>query len=249
MRRADENTWRRSVFACNYEEVTRSYLQFLQKQLPHDIAQQLHADVEPEITLMRGKVTPEDLVSPLLTSRFPEENLYHLADLLAFAVACDAPVLRERADLPDERLYKSIYVASFYLHCVVIGDCDAPHCYYLGLANLIAVCKHLNVETRLQVVRFLASLVPFFPREGIDPETPETGLLVSCATILGGILVAVARSAEAAMREEDFEAAWELDADDYTESDIAIRKAIKEVFAPDGALAKAAERILRFVRE
>ncbi|MBN1911977.1 MAG: hypothetical protein JW818_19805 [Pirellulales bacterium] len=233
-----------ALFPDAPSQIAADYLAFLAARVPKDIAEQLDTDGQPDIGMPHQTVTIEDLLAPLSSGVFPTENLYGLADLLGFIVIGYNTLIDENEG--NLAPYKMLYGASLYLYCFLGNDREpSASGYPCATRVIISVSAALDVPSRLQVCRFLASLVPMVPANETDEpdwETPRSVLLLTLAMIVGGILSDLGVLAEHAMESEHLHQEWN-DCDSLSGvSDM--KKALLEMFGMSRGVREAADRLL-----
>jgi hypothetical protein len=244
--KASDNLWPQ-LFPTAEMFREADYLSFLAARVPTDLADQLSRDSWPDLSLNKV-IDIADLVRPLSSHSFPSDKLYDIADVLSFTLMCYQNRLAEDdSENPDP--YKLAYAASLYLHCFIRGH-GKPRdgAFTPALSMLASTCVRLDLQTRLQVSRFLGSFLPVLRTEDIGEYAPLSSVLVVVSIILGSIVDHLAVMASDAMRSEHIEQAWkEGEGEERAPSDEAIsdmKRSISEMFGPQGRLRRSADKFL-----
>jgi hypothetical protein len=223
------------------------YLSFLAERLPTDIADQLNRDAQPDLSLNRV-IDIADLVRPLSAGAFPSDKLYDITDVLSFTLMVYQGKLGE-SDSAKPHPFKVIYGASLYLHCLIHGHGKPRHgAFTVALGMLANTCVRLDLQTRLQVSRFLGSLLPVMRTEDIWEYAPLSSVLALVCIIVGSILDQLAVLTGETMKSEDIGKAWkEVEGEERAPSDEAIsdlKRLISEMFGPQGRVRQSADQLL-----
>ena len=240
----------KALFPMDASSVAADYLAFLAERVPNNLAEQLHQDAEPDISMPSQTIDVAYLVRPLSSGRFPSDNLLHATGLLGYVLIGHGITLGEHPVNIDP--YKVIYAASLYLHCFVSGG-GAPCAsgYPNGLHVLVIVCLTLDLQTRLQVCRFLASLVPMLPCGSTDEPAALSILLLALSLIVGSILGDLSVLTKRAMHSEflgDSEEARAMR--EYAFGEIAVFKSLlSEMYGAAGKVRQGADRLIQTITE
>ncbi|NLE37273.1 MAG: hypothetical protein GX621_04535 [Pirellulaceae bacterium] len=228
--------------------VAKDYLAFLALRVPENIEEQLKDDGQPDITMPHQTVRIEDLVNPLSSGAFPADNLFDLASLLGFIVI--GYEIAIEAKERDEDAYTMIYAASLYLHCFITGDMEPTASGYLhALRVMTTMSLKLDLPSRLQVCRFLASLVPAAPLDPPEVDTPEapiSSLLLVQAVILSSIVSDISVLAEHVAGIEHLHDEWKSW---HSTSVVELRNLVSQAFGPAGRIRNAADRLFLTIGE
>jgi len=242
----DNHLWR-LLFPTTEMFREADYLSFLAERMPKGMADQLSRDSEPDLSLNKV-IDIVNLVRPLSSHAFPSEKLYDIADVLSFTLMCYHCRLGENnSDKPEP--YTLIYAASLYLHCFIHGHGrpqDGP--FTPALSMLANTCLRLDLQTRLQVSRFLGSLVPAMRIEDISEYAPLSSVLVLVCLILGNVIEQLAVLVGDTIKSENIGQAWEeAEGEERAPSDEAIselKRFISEMFGRQGRLRRSADQFL-----
>ena len=219
------------------------YLSFLAKRVPKDLANQLDLDGQPDIGMPSETVTAADLVKPLSSGVFPTDNLSAMTSLLGYILIGYGFELAENPSDVDP--YKVIYAGSLYLHCFVSGGGAPPASGYPGgIHVLVTASLKLDVPSRLQVCRFLGSLVPMLPPGSTDEPAPLSGLLLGLSLIIGSILGDVSVFTERVIKSEFLETDEEYMREYAFEEFAVLKKLLVDVFGVSGKLREGADRFM-----
>ena len=171
--------------------VETDFLRLLARKVPRNIAEQLDGDGQPELGLSKS-VSIADLIRPLSTYAFPSDHLDGLSSVLvSMMVGYQLDVTEKRCVLDP---YKFIYACSLYLYGFVHGKCPADYVWIPALAMLADISASSDLETRLQVCRFLGSLLPticseetFLDSGLVDEFAPASSAFLALSVIVGSI--------------------------------------------------------------
>lgn len=178
------------VFAKSFSE--EQFFATIQKGIPSTIANQLTNDGQPDIGLSKD-VTVEELLIPLSGRKMPKENLRSIRNMLSYYLI-EYNITYESEYIDP---YKIIYIASLYIHCYIAsGNCWEGEVSMAAVGGLIAkasVQPQISHEMRVQVLKYLASVIPtvamdqtmyeFVNEESIYDERPYIGLCISFSII------------------------------------------------------------------
>lgn len=237
---------RELLFPAHGGFATKDYLAFLAQRVPKNLADQLDHDGQPDIGMPCQTITVRDLVEPLSSGVFPTDNLDDFTNLLGYVLICQQIDLDEKNPAEGD-LYKMIYSGSLYLHCFVGGGGLPPASGYPGGINvLVTASLRLDVFSRLQVCRFLASLVPVLPVGSTDEPAALSCLLLGLSLIIGSILGDVGVFTEHVMKSEFL--APEAEFREFAFEEIVhIKKLLVDVFGASGRVRHAADRFMAAV--
>ena len=228
------------------------YLAFLSKRVPQDLAEQLTRDANPDISISKY-INVNDLVRSLSSYSFPAGpkqnsiNVNRLADML------DYTIIGYFLDLVNHHEqhnpYKQVYVVSLYLHSCIHGEMRSS--IYVGALLVLAkACRQLDFEARLQISRFIGSLVLIIKQKYVSDPAPISIILVILTTIFAGIVCDINSLIEHAMREEDFAGEWRKAEVEYEDKDLsldeirALRQSLSEFFGISEKLQEIAKNFL-----
>jgi hypothetical protein len=236
----------KSLFPRDATSIAADYLAFLAERVPGDLADQLYRDGGTEFTLPSKPMDVAELVRPLLSQAFPCENLCEIANILGFIVTIHRIGIDKNADAEDP--YKVLYAASLYLYCFLGNDGVPEHSgYAVSIRMMTVAALRLDLQGRLQVCRFLASLVPMFPPiDSTDEPAPLSCLLVAISVVLGSIVCEASVFAEQAMQAECVEQNWRPGGTSEPEfEDVsALMQMLFKMHGPSGEVRQAADRLL-----
>lgn len=251
---------RNMLFSMSSGFVEADYLGFLAQRVPKDITDQLYGDGQPDIGMLAQTVDVTDLVRPLSSKAFPAEKLADIAGLLGYIVIGHEIGVDENQSEDDP--YKMIYAASLYLYCFIRGGGVPVASGYLSAIRIIAaVSSKLDLESRLQVCRFLASLVPMLPSGSTDEDAPLSSLLLTLSIIVGGIVSDLSVFAEHTMKSEHIEQAWSESQEWIASQETAeawksiynrisaIKQLLLEMYGASGMVRQGADRFLLAIAE
>jgi len=204
------------MFPIDADSVAADYLTFLVERVPKDLADQLDRDGQPDIGMPSETTDAADLVRPLSVGAFPTDKLRDVAAILGGIVI--KYVIKQEirlgrigltGELDDDDPYKMIYAASLYLYCFIRGGGLPPASGYLDAIRIVATIPlKLDVHSRLQIARFLASLVPMLPSDATDEPAPLSTLLLALSLVLGSVLSDLGVFAEQTIKSEHLLDAW-----------------------------------------
>ncbi len=223
-----------TLFATSGGFIEADYLGFLAQRVPKDIAAQLFDDGQPDIGMQSETVDvadlarPQtvdvaDLVRPLSARAFPTEKLLEAA-LLLDEIAIGYEIGLDDGSKDDP--YKVIYAASLLLYCRTYAAWVSEGMAYMRALRVVAtVSLKLDFESRLQVSRFLGSLVPMLPSGSAEEDqedaplssllltpsfedAPLSSLLLTLSVIVGSVVSDLSIFAERTMKSERIEQAW-----------------------------------------
>lgn len=205
-----------SLFATGAAFVAADYLAFLAKRVPNDLAQQLDLDGQPDIGMPSSKICAEDLVKPLSTGAFPTTKLWELVNILGYILIGYSAQEGEKAAgslqplfKKDQDPFKMLYAASLYLYCFIRNEAGPGATGYRDVLRIMAaIPPRMDVQSRLQVARFLFSLVPTLPPNASDEPAPLSSLLLTISLVVGSVFHDLAIYAEQAMQAENFAQEW-----------------------------------------
>jgi len=242
------------LFPINVGSVAADYLAFLAERVPQDVAEQLYRDGQPDIGMPAQTVDVTDLVRPLSSGTFPAEKLAHITGLLGYIVTSHEIGFDENRSGDDP--YKMIYAASLYLYCFISGGGVPTASGYLAAIRIMAtVSLKLDLQSRLQVCRFLASLVPMLPSGSTDERAPLSSLLLTLSVIVGSIVSDLGMFAEHTMKNEHIGQEWrkEQEAEEAGEPAchriVVLKQLLLEMFGASGKVRESADRFLLAIAE
>lgn len=224
-----------------YDEA--SYLEFLSSHVPNDLAKQLEYDAAPELQL-NEYVGVEDLMQPLALHAFPKDwdsrpkLAFRVASLLEWIIVGYSP--SEEAINP----YKQTYVASYYLYLCFYRKMTGLQ-YLNALLLLVQAAPEMTLEGQFQVCRLLGALIPEIPIASVVDPTPLSSASTALSLIVANILGDISEVAEVARREEDFEAAWRVEAEEESMKFGVMKKLAHQgsvAFGATGKVRRAADR-------
>ncbi|MHC4179637.1 MAG: hypothetical protein ACYSWU_19165 [Planctomycetota bacterium] len=236
----------KSLFPTAASPIAADYLAFLAKRVPENLAEHLYSAGEPDISMPSQRVHIEDLMRPLSSKVFPCEKLDDIASLLGFIVIGHATSFEENGDAEDP--YTMLYAASLYVYCFLSAGGVPEHSGYVtSMRIMAAVPLRLDLESRLQVCRFLGSLVPMIPTDdSTDEPAPLSTLLLALSVIVGSVVSDLSVFTEQAMRSEHIEQEWRAEKTSEPEfEDIsALRQLVAEMYSPSGKVRQGENRFL-----
>lgn len=233
------------LFDADSRSVAAGYLAFLATHVPKDLAEQLHHDALPDIDMPSEIVDPADLVAPLSSGAFPSEKLWNIAGLLAYTIACYEMEIEHNPSEHD--VYKVLYATSLYLYCFISGGGVPEASGYLAALHLMArLSLNLDMESRLQVSRFLASLVLMLPSGSTDEPAALSGLLLTLSIIVGSIVVDLGEITGETMRREHIKHEWSKEQLGELSSKriMILKQLLAEMYGIPGRVRQAADRFM-----
>lgn len=205
-----------TLFATGADSVAADYLAFLAKRVPKDLAQQLDLDGQPDISMPSSKISAEDLVEPLSTGAFPTTKLWEMVNILGYILIGYSNEegekeagIRPPSQGKETDPFKMVYAASLYLYCFIRNEAGPGATGYSYVLRVLATgSSRLDVQSRLQVARFLFSLVPMLPPNASDDPAPLSGFLLTISLVVASVFHDLAVYAEQAMQAENFAQEW-----------------------------------------
>lgn len=252
-------------FKESNEKADADYLAFLAKKVPKDLDEQLQCDGAPDLSASK-EIDVTDLMRPLSSLAFPTDKLGEFNSIMEYIVISLGTSILEYPNSDDP--YKVIYAASLYIYCNLCGpNALETQVYFDALAILASICIRLDLETRLQVIRFLGAFVPIM-RSELDKMAlpiskhhndyvpvalaPLSSILIAMSVIVSSILNDLSLAAENTMKSERIRFAWskEETATNTTYELIAIlRQLIFEMYGISGKVRQSADRFLPALEE
>lgn len=233
-----------NIFQSSVHNVAKSYMAFLRARVPADIEQQMYYYAELYMPYEEFGISLEDVMRPLKSGTLPGDKHFWLASALGDGVTR----LNLGLNMGDEKHpYLVIYLCSLYLYCyLAAGKSPEASGYKTSLWLLITVCATSDIETRLQVSRFLSALVPMVPSHSYDVECHRSSLLVSLILILSATLVDAADVCHRTMIEENVVANWDYRHRIVLEHEIVakLQSMVERYYGAGGDIQKAAEQLL-----
>jgi hypothetical protein len=236
--------------------VEANYLAFLAQQIPKDIVDQLKSDCSPELDLSKS-IGIDDLMRPLSSHSFPSRELLEMAAILSYTIICYRNARDEQPTRDDP--YKLIYAISLYLHCFVCGQGPEAGAYLTALGILTDVSVRLDFETRLQVSRFLSSLVPTICAEAtrvsalLNEPAPASSALLALSVIISSVVSDLSVMAENTMKGERVSSTWAAEEAYPTTSSyqgiVILKRCVSEMYGPTGKVRQIADRFLPAIED
>ncbi len=245
-----------TLFPAAGSFVEADYLAFLAQRVPKDIGTQLNGDGQPDLGWSKS-IGIDDLMRPLSSHSFPSRELREMACILSYTIHCYMHALKEQPARDDP--YKLIYAISLYLHCFVRGQGPEAGAYMTALGILADVSARLDLETRLQVCRFLGSLVPTICAEAttvsalLNEPAPASSALVALSLIVSSIVSDLSVMAENTMEGESVSSTWAAEAAYPTTSSYQgiclLRRCGSEMYGSSGKMRQVADRFLPAIED
>lgn len=248
------------LFSMSSGFAVADYLGFLAQNVPKGIAEQLFRDGQPDIGMPSQTLHADDLVRPLTDREFPSEKLPEIAGLMGYIVIGHEVRLNEKESHDDP--YKMIYAASVYLYCFLRGGGMPIASGYLSAIRVMAtVSSTLDLQSRLQACRFLASLVPMIQVGSTDEDAPLSSLSIALSLIVGSIIRDLSCFAAHAMKTERIDQAWSKTPDWIDSQETAdawetiyqqisaLKQSLLALYGEAGDVRHAADRLLLAVAE
>lgn len=233
MRVPQENLKR--LLATPVSSADSEYLSFLARRVPTDLVHQLNRDLQPELKLSQS-IAIDDILGPLSSGSFPNANLFEFTSLLNEGIFYYNVCIRE--DPNSDNPFKLVYVVSLYLKGLV-DACGKgfSRAYPLAIGILARTASKLDLESRLQVARFLSRLIPDIAVTDTDVEYIQTSsAIMTLSILLASILVDLSEPTAETMTAEHIHDAWQ---DDDLGMLSNLKTAFCNLFAPSGDLSKA----------
>lgn len=238
-----------ALFSVDVDSVAGDYLAFFAERVPENIADQLHHDGLPDIDMPSSTVDAGDLALPLSSGEFPAQNLLNLTSLLGYMIFCYESELEENRSKHSP--HKLIYAGSLYLYCFISAGGVPEHSGYLACLRMMAtVSLNMDVQSRLQVSRFLAALAARLPLGATDEPAPLSGLLLTLSLVVASVLSDLSVFAEHTMRCEDIAQEWGEDVGDEevhrsgSSRTVVLKHLLLHMFGESGKVRQAAMRLL-----
>ena len=215
--------------------------------------EQLDHDGQPDLG-WNDSINVTDLMHPLASRAFPSSNYWELGFILGYIVNVYTCGVTRQIEYYDP--YKVIYVTSLYLHCFVRGKGPEGGAYVASLAMLSYVSMQLDVETRFQVCRFLASLVPTICAEAtrvsslLNEPAPMSSILATMSAIAGSVVSDLSLIAEKTMKSEKIGETWaEVEVGAYEGTSTCwgvgiLRNCLSQMYDISGKMRQVADRFL-----
>lgn len=234
--------------------IEADFLAYIAERVPPDIRDQLSRDASGELQLKEliGRpVRVDDFVLALSLRRFPtRDTCVSPIDLTSML---DWILLGYNMDLTEDRFrhdpYKLIYVATLYLHCYLHLSSSGGFLYPLKV--LVIACARLDMEGRLQVSRFLGSLIPILNQRYVCEAAPSSAVVIAMSIILADVVSDLGRLAQHCARTEGTNILWKReefeDEDPNWEAIQFLSHSAIDMFGSDGAVYKSCARIAEIV--
>lgn len=245
------------LFAIPGSFKEKDYLTFLSQRVPPDLTIQLISDGGIDLALSKDcgtDIDVSDLVIPLLNLSFrakrPTVNILSIASILNHIMIGYGINLRE--DPKSENPYKVIYIASFNLYGHLnISSCQ---CGYLNALDLLMIaCDKLDFESRLQVCRFLGSLIPSLGLEKKHEPAPISATIIAISIILSNVINDLSLLAEHTMPKEQIGKAWKEKSEKkrhpYYDTITFLKRSVSDFFGPSGKMRNIADRFLPVIEK
>jgi hypothetical protein len=227
------------------------YLAFLSQRVPECVDEQLTRDAHPDL-MLDDFVSVSDLMRPLssrsfLADRVPRSTAaFRLVGILEYTLVGYELKIERNANRDDP--YKHIYVASFYLRSCMQGDVSSD-VYVAALLVLVEAAAQIDIEGRLQVSRFIGSLIPVLPHARVADPAPLSTALIALSLVTVSMVSDISSITEIAMREEGFAQAWRKEEEDagdeghpILEAMTALRQSVVTSFGASGKVEQIANR-------
>lgn len=245
-----------TLFPAAGSFVEADYLAFLAQRVPKDIETQLNSDGQPDLGWSKS-ISIDDLMHPLSSHSLPSRELQETASILSYIIHCYMHALKEQPARHDP--YKLIYAISLYLHCFVRGQGPEAGAYTAALAILADVSARLDLETRLQVCRFLGSLVPTIYAEAttvsalLNEPTPASSIVLALSIIASSVVSDLSVTTENTMKSESVGSAWAAEEAYPTTSSyqgiLIMKRLVSEMYGPSGKVRQVADRFLPAIED
>ncbi len=240
-----------SLFSSQADDIANDYLGFLAERVPFNLREQLEIDSQPDLGLS-SSLGIDALIEPLAVRQFSRSQHRKIADLTGYVTLSYLNSISDTQEDP----YKVIYIASLYLYNYVHGNGPEASGYSSVLGVLVEVSSRVDLESRLQICRFLSALVPSISAtiklygNLADEDAPLSSVQIAIAIIAGHILSDIADNARRAIKSEGLVKHWATDQSQEKTADWGIRTMLKhlaDLYREDGGEVRAASDTLSAV--